>query len=331
MTLDSAIEQQTADQSTGYVHPDDLELQRLEAEAAAEVAGTPPEPEQTEQPEPAQPDPIPEPEQPREPESIHVPKARLDQVLQELKALRERDAEKDKQLAYFAGQLHAGGSRPSEGQQAVQQADPVAENEAKIDGLYERYDSGEIGMAELKRQERQLLKERDAIVAERSRPSPEQVAQQIQSDPYLAEKTAQLEAANPWLDNVPPAIVQHSLLPLAYQILAEQGIKPGADVRSTLVLRHAVVHAGKILGLDQRAGQQPQANSLPVDPRPPAPTPEQRRQKLDLARTHPPAMASAGTGAATGQTYTTEDIDKMSDVDLAALPASVLEQLAPSR
>ena len=331
MTLDNAIEPTTADSNSGYVHPDDLELQRLEQEAAAVEQPAPEEKEEGEPAQPEQPDPTPPaPEQPKEPESIHVPKARLDQVLSELKQLRERDAEKDRQLAYFAGQLHAKGTPTAEGQPAESQADPVAEHDAKIDSLYEKYDSGEIGMAELKKQERALLRERDAIVAERSKPSPEVVAQQIATDPYLTEKTAEIERQNPWLNNVPAPVIQHSLLPFAYQILADQGVKVGADVRSTLMLRAAVVQAGKILGLDQRGGQQ-QGTSLPVDQRPQAPTADQRRQKVELARNHPPSMQTAGTGAASGQTYSPEDIDKMSDVDLASLPASILEQLAPSR
>lgn len=324
MTLET--ENQTADQS-GYVHPDDLELQRLEQEAAAEQA--PPKTEEDGQPaQPEQPDPTPPaPETPKEPDQIAIPKQRLDEVLSELRAARERENEKDRQLAYLAGQVEARKTATPDAAPQTPQQDPVADHEAKIDTLYERYDAGEIGMAELKREERTLLRERDAIVAERSKPSPEQVAQTIASDPYLQEKTAELESQNAWLNNVPPVVVQHSLLPLAYQMLADKGIAIGNDVRSTLALRFAVVQAGKVLGLDQRG----QGQSLPVDKTPAQPTADQRRQKVELARNHPPAMQTAGTGAASGQTYSPEDIDKMSDVDLASLPASILEQLAPSR
>lgn len=315
-----------------YVHPDELELRRLEAELAAEEAGQPKTEEQEGEPaQPAQPDQPeaspPAPETPPAPEQINIPKQRFDEVLSEMRQMRERDLEKDRQIAFLAGQIEARKTGTPADPVPAQQQDPIAEAEAKIDALYQSYDAGEIGMAELKRQERDLQRKRDTLEAERNKPSPQQVAQQIASDPYLLEKTTQLETENPWLASLAPKAVQHSLLPYAYQLLADRGITVGNDVRSTLALRYAVVQAGKELGFDQRG----QGASLLVDQKPQMPTVDQRRQKNDLARTHPPAITNAGTGAANGQSYTAADIDRLSDVDLMSLPASLLEQIAPSR
>lgn len=327
-TTETVVEQP----APAYQHPDDLELARLEAEAAAadsapaeEVPSGEDQAFVTGQQQPAggadgqHPAPA-------------IPKARFDEVNQARREAEERAAELERQAVFMAGQLEAlRGGKPADGeqQQQTEQQDPRATKIAELDALYEAYDSGEIGMADLKKRERALQAEVAEIEREMRRPRPEQIVQAIQADPYLQDRTAALEAENAWLEHVPPAAIQTALVPMARAMLAEQGVQLRADARSTFLLRQAVVAAGKILGLDKGVPSQTPSNQA-TNQATNGPTVDQRRAKLDLARNHPPAVTTAGTGSP-AEPFSAADLDRMSDADLANLPASVLERIAPSK
>lgn len=301
-----------------FLHPDDLELAELERLAAEEEKSAPVIEEEP------QPQPQPQPEPQPQPQPM-IPKARLDEVLRQGGELQQKLDELARHNAYLAGQLETYGRQQQPAgtpQQPV--LDPVAQVTAKLKALGARYDAGEVSMEELLVEREALDEEARQARIEASRPDPAELAARISRDPIVTEATARMEAANPWFANIPQHFVQRMLVDEAKQMLAERGIELTTDARSTLILRQAVIDVAKMAGMDLKYGGTPQPQP---QPQPNGVTPAERQAKLDLQQRLPPNTARIGTSQQI-DTMSPETLAEMSDSDLAALPASVLDRLA---
>jgi hypothetical protein len=297
-----------------FLHPDDLELAELERLAAEEEKSAPVEEE---------PQPPPEPEPQPQPQPM-IPKARLDEVLRQGGELQQKLDELARHNAYLAGQLETYGRQQPQQPQAP--LDPVEQVKVKLKALGARYDAGEVSMEELLVEREALDEEARQARIEASRPDPAQEAARVSRDPIVTEATARMEAANPWFAKIPQPLVQGMLVNTARDMLAERGVELTSDARSTLILRQAVIDVAKMVGLDLKYGGAPQPQAQP-QPQPNGVTPAERQAKLDLQQRLPPNTARIGTSQQI-DTMSPETLAEMSDSDLAALPASVLDRLA---
>lgn len=287
------------------LHPDDAELAELERLAAEEEASLKtedvPEPEETPAPAPAQPQPM-------------IPKARLDEVLRQGGELQSKLEELSRHNAYLAGQLQVLG-KPTAEQQPQTPANPVLEVKQRLFALGDKYDAGEMSMREFLEQRDALDQELAQAVAEVSRPTPEQ----LNGDPVVAQATARMEAENPWFSQIPQFVIDRMLVGTARDMLEERGIPVTQDARGTLILRQAVIDVAKMSGFDKHYGGQPQ-------PQPQGVTASERQAKMDLAQRLPPNPAKVGSSQQIDP-MDPATLAEMSDSDLAALPASVLDRL----
>lgn len=303
-----------------FLHPDDLELAELERLAAEEEKSAP------EAEAEAEPQPQPEPQPSQQPQPM-IPKARLDEVLRQGGELQTKLDELARHNAYLAGQLETYGRQQQPAgtpQQPQAPLDPVEQVKVKLKALGARYDAGEVSMEELLVEREALDEEARQARIEASRPDPAELAARISRDPIVTEATARMEAANPWFANIPQRFVQGMLVDQAKDMLAERGIELTTDARSTLILRQAVIDVAKMVGLDLKYGGTPQPQP---QPQPNGVTPAERQAKLDLQQRLPPNTARIGTSQQI-DTMSPETLAEMSDSDLAALPASVLDRLA---
>jgi hypothetical protein len=299
------------------LHPDDLELAELERLAAEEGQAAPAEDAGKEEPPP-------EPQQPSQPQPM-IPKARLDEVLRQGGELQTKLDELARHNAYLAGQLeiYGKGVQPQQAQPPQPAPDPVAEVRAKLKALGARYDAGECSMEELLEQRDLLDDEMQRAKAEASRPDPAEAAARVSRDPVVLEATARMEAANPWFANIPQPLVQGMLVNTARDMLAERGVELTSDARSTLILRQAVIDVARLAGMDLKYGGAQEAPQPKVS----GVTASERQAKVDLQNRLPPNTARVGTSQQIDP-MSPERLAEMSDSDLAALPASVLDRLA---
>lgn len=290
------------------LHPDDAELAELERLAAEEEASLKAEPEA--EPEPA-------PAVPQQPQPM-IPKARLDEVLRQGGELQQKLEELSRHNAYLAGQLEGLGKTPTAEPQAAA-PNPVLEVKGRLFALGDRYDAGEMSMREFLEQRDALDTELAQAQAEAARPTPEQ----INGDPIVATATARMEADNPWFRSIPQFVIDRMLVGTAKDMLAERGIPVTQDARGTLVLRQAVIDVARMVGFDKQYGgaQQQQAPSAPQGV-----TAAERQAKIDLSQRLPPNPAKVGTSQQIDP-MDPATLAEMSDSDLAALPASVLDRL----
>jgi len=192
------------------VDPDDVALRDAMATAQAEEAGAEANPQGDPPQDPANPTPAKtpaegEPAQGAQPQGHApvptIPKPRFDA------ALSERDKARQ-EAAYWQGVAKAREGQPAgtPGQAQPAPAAPTPEQRLATihqaqDALAARFDAGEITMADFKREERKLNNDEQTIreegLAARLKPATAPAAPA--NDLYLAEKTQQIEQANPWL------------------------------------------------------------------------------------------------------------------------------------
>lgn len=340
------------------VDQEEATLAQLEAEeaAAAETgeeeagaqAGGEPAAEAEPEPEPAAAVAVEEPVQQPQSDEIRIPKARLDHVLGQNRALELENA-RLKGLAEGVKQ----GAQPAP--TAAPAPDPIlaANNrilaiESEQDVLWKRYDAGEITYTEVKQAERKLDGEATQIrtaIAERqrqpARPAPQ--APDVNGDVRLAELTEQIANNNAWIGYIPAGYLKKSIVPLAEDILAQRGIQITGDAVSTFRLRQATVEVAKAMGAyklfapqnmwpeeGQGAAAAPQPTQAQVQRQPAQSlTAAQVKEKLELGRRAPPDMGSAGTRQP-GDTISLKDTADMTEEELAELGEETLERLAPS-
>lgn len=360
-----ADETAAAQQQEQQVSDDDLDADALEAliarrEADAEAAGTSPEGEQQapEQVSAATP-----PEQERQqPEPPPVPYGRFAEVNRKARDLELENA----RLRGLAEGVRTAGPRqpaqeaPPEPTPEQKRAAVETEWDQQIEALAKRYDDGEISLADhgkaLRRMNAEYQGKVDAAVRQPDtqqpsrEPDPEALERDINDDSGVRRATAHLADDNPWLRQPTPGLrraLQEDLAAIqprgegwARHIAAQAGHNyDRLGVRSqTVFLRIGMVAAAKEAGLDQQYSRTipqaaPAAAETPAKPQPgsrPNPgalTPEQRRAKAGLARSHPPDLTQAGSPAGTSQAVTDADIEGMTDEEIAALPEATRKKL----
>ena len=314
---ETTVEQEKTEPTPLFLHPDDAELAELERLAAEEEAQAKPEEQQTgetaQEPKP-------------QPATHMIPKARLDEVLRHGGELQARLDQLAQQNAFLAGQLEAMGRTTTSPPDPQQSADPVAEVKARLFALGDRYDQGELSMREFLEQRDALDAELVQARAEASRPTPEQFQVTVNRDPVVASHLNRLQSQNPWFANVPQEHVQEFLVPRARELLERQGVIIEADAQSTMILREAVVDLARNFGMDLKYGGAQSPQPAPR-PQPTGVTPQERAAKVELANRLPPNPTRVGS-AQQIDPMDPSTLAEMSDSDLAALPASVLDRLA---
>lgn len=283
-------------------------------------------------------------DQPQADEQPMVPKARLDQELERRRRLEEERRKMEQAAAYWRGKAEvapaSSGQGNGGGQQAQQQPQRSAKDvQADLDQLYDQFDSGELSLKELRRQEEQLNQERQKLHAQQqpNQEAPEEGSQKSQ-DLYLEHLTAQLEQQNPWLDNLSDGFIE-SLIPTARYFAEQNGEHIGNDPLGDYNLRRYVVAAARPFGDasfgtgqqdGQQSGQQPgQSQQQSKQPRK-QPTTQERQTKAKQAAQHPPDPKDVGS-AAPSDSYSEDRLANMSEEELNQLPSSVLERIAPSK
>lgn len=272
-----------------------------------------------------------------------IPKPRFDEVLVDRNKLEEENLALKEKVAFLSGV--AAGAKVAESKPATPSVDPIQEVVAKIqelDATVERqildasaaFDAGDIGMADYEKKKASILKnasiikgglykKRDNLIAERNRPSPEQVLQQIEGDPDLQAATRNLVADNPWLSDLPDAQYD-DLAELAVIRLKKQGYEIRQDSETQWNIRWTIAQMGKELGLDRLYSPSvstpaPKTNGY-------TPTPNEVAKKK-MAAQQPPIPTLGGVTAPV-KINENIDVDKATIDELANLPASTLQKMA---
>jgi hypothetical protein len=305
----------------------------------------------------AEPEPAPAPQ----PEPT-IPKARFDAVNNRA---RELEIENARLRGLAEGRKEAAdrvAAVPAE--PAVPKVDPAAVRLTEIDGeggaldkLYAKYDGGDMTLGDLRKEERKLQMEAQQIrdgqaeqrrlAAERKAPAAEPTGGSVNGDIRLTEMTEKLAAGQCLARPRPAEIVAEQYVPLAERLLRQRGYALTKDPAGAWRLRYATVEVAKAMGAyrlfspketwpAEEGEAAPVAEAAPAQAAPEtenptaALTPAQVREKLTMRDKHPPALSEAGTRQP-NEIVSDKDVDDMSEEELAALPESTQERLAPSR
>lgn len=265
-------------------------------------------------------------------EPVTIPKARLDEVLAQLK---ERELNEARLEGALAAASELAKDKPKEEvaeevQLTPEQVDKHFDN--LIDGLDKQYDDGELSASEWRQQTRQLDRLRDAAQNElEKRLAPEEDETPAESL-VLAERTGQLTKDRPWVGKVPLEVLE-AARPLAVANLAAEGITLGTDEQSTLLLRAALIQLGEGLGWDKRYGgvaaQAKPAEAAKPDAAKPATgkdgkplDPKAVADKIALAQAQPGLPDSGNPGSGTAELK-----EGMTEEELDALPPAARKQV----
>lgn len=333
------------------VDEDVLELARFREEAAAEEVQAE-QPEPTPEPEP-EPEPTPEPESEPEEEEEEEPAAAASQRIprqrfnEAVGKERERAERAMAEAAYYKGMADAlRQGRPQEGepgqpdqQTPAQKITALREEQVKF---AQQYEDGELegGYVELRRRdaeiEDQIYTLRGEEIAARqnqTRQPSQQDGNNFVSGMVLEELTAQLEDQHPFAREGVLDEDQWNLIHAAAQAeIARQNISltPGNPQSSYQVRKMMAEMAdrwGPSLTGKTREDilQQPAAQPAA---KPNGATRAARQAKQALAGAHPPDITNRGQ-AAGGQPhdYTEQQIERMSDDDIMALPKSTRDRI----
>lgn len=335
------------------IDPDEAELAAARAAVAAEeaaaaggapgpAAATPATPPAAAAPQPGAPQQPPAaPQAGQQPPNIMVPKARFDEV-----ARRLRDTEARLLMASGAIEVLTGQVKPGQAATPPQQgsgAPPAAAAptpqqtieglEAQILAAAEKFDAGELTMAEFKRQEAALNQQ---ILAAREEALLAKVPKPAAPEPGVADQAIQaqhlntLYAKHPYAAGLSEPQAKH-LAQMAALELAAEGQPVGTGPLETMRLQARVAALSDAWGPkwgiqpthaptpSPQSQSQPPANGAPRM----SPQAQARQDKLALAARLPPDTASLGAGAVGDDAVSEQRIEMMSDDEIMALPASV--------
>jgi hypothetical protein len=218
-------------------------------------------------------------------------------------------------------------------------------------------DSGDLSMVdfldreELLRQQTQSLQTKlstrmNSIQEEANRPTPEQVRQMVENDPYLVSNTEALVQRNPWINNLPDATFE-ALRQAALASMKELKLPVNETSQSVWNMRQAMVNIGQQYGYD-RAFLQPMTAPAPApQPAPQHPqmpnmtlptgnqaavTAQQRAEKLQLSNSHPPSPAMTGLSNLNGSSQPFQsaapNVEGMTALEIAnSLPKETLDRI----
>lgn len=230
---------------------------------------------------------------------------------------------------------------------AVAQKSPreqVAEIDAQVIALADKFDKGEIGMADYKKDELRLNGQRQDILDAAKKPAPTPAIDPVNSDLYLKQLTAKIENEHPYAWLIEADTQWNFIEAEARTSLLNEGVPLTNDAGSALALRTRMAELADRYGptftgiapadaparASAKSGRQLVKPSAPATPRSPnMPTPEQRASKLELATRHAPDINAAGSGGGGAATYTDDQIAGMTDDQVDALPDAVKRRLVP--
>jgi len=298
------------------------------------------------------PQPEPGTETPAKPPRITIPKARLDEALNETKVERAAREKAEQAAAYWRGAAEARATPTATPTPQATPQDRLAAIDTQIDTLAARFDAGEITMADYKREERTLTRMSDAIREEalvakvnKPAPAPAKADGPDASELWLEDRTIEIEQEHPWVplfDQLGTETDWAYLKGLAIERLVAKNIDPASGPRGRLALRQEAAILADEIGpvlLAQRAKAKGIALPGPTSP-PPAgtkppmsPTALARKDKLALAANAPPDVTSIpGSAAPNDLAALASKIDGTADPEEAAdlyakLPASTRQRL----
>lgn len=272
-------------------HPDDIEFQRLLAEAEAEEGSPEAEPQDdsdtAEQPADGEGQTADAPKAAERAEH-RIPKARLDEVLRQ-------KADLEAQLA--AALAAAAGTKLT-----------VDQIEEQLIDVAKKYDEGELSAADWERQKRGL--ERQWLAAQMPEPA---------EDPRVAAETTRLEA-----DYAPvlAKLTDEAASILVNTIRSERAVL-GQPALDTIGLRRAVCErAADVMGVKIVPSNASDADDKQSVMKKLAP----RHKGAPDPRVFPPAPSTVGSAQAQRGDITLAEIEKMSVEQISNLPAAIREQ-----
>lgn len=339
------------------VDPDEADLNAAKAEAQAEKAsdgateGQAAEGQQSSDQQPAagaqQQD-----QQPGQKAQVQmIPKPRFDELAQDRDRARQ-------EAAYWQGvakareQQVAAPAQAGQQQQPPQQAAQTPEQkltaiQTEVEALAQRFDNGEITMAEFTKAQRALNDREFALREEQLAAKLKPAQAQPQSDElYLNTLTAQLEDQHPWvsvMDQVGTDAEWEFLKTRAIENLVQRGIDPTAGANGRYELRKEIsvlcddlgpALVGKRAqdkGLTLPGAQAPTQNRQQQQQQQPPLSPQARarQNKLNMAAGAPPDIAGmhGHNGATPGAPPSDVAIEAMSEEEYDKLPASTRQRL----
>lgn len=286
---------------------------------------------------------------------IMVPKARLDEVI--------ADRESHKGMAnYYKGlydatkQMQGSATQPVNGQQTQpdQQPQPQTQaqpqitveqyigqiDQAKVD-LAQKYDDGELTAAEWKKQEaaldgqlRNALNHQTQQQINNVKTETIKTARDEDHNQVLNHQAVELEQKHPYCNEIKDSNHWKILNGEASRTLIASGFTAeqlNTTLEGKLAFRETIARLTDVYGpiwtgkqLTAPQGQPAQTANANASP---SQTAAQRQAKIDLANQQPPSSGNMGTASGGATDYTSADIERMSDDDIANLPAAVRNRI----
>jgi hypothetical protein len=263
---------------------------------------------------------------------LKIPKARLDEEI-------KKSSSAAHEAAYWKGiadarevMLKQGKGGDSEATQQVVETpeQKIAKFDDGIVELAKKYDDGEITMAEFKKQERDFQKQIREVEmsAVKQPPAPQPV--KTGNDLYMQEKAQQIVTEHPYLELMSEGDRLFLGEKAEAELIAEGARLQIGDPASILAVQKRMGELSDRLGSALTGKQLPQKTvTQPLKKAGVSENAAARQVKLEMKNTQPPPTHSLGNPGSVKE-YTEADIEKMSDDDIARLPASVREKLSQS-
>lgn len=264
-----------------------------------------------------------------------IPKPRFDEVNSELDKLRQRNAFLEGALAareqtgQQTGASDDGAQKP--GQQ--QPANPVEAINQELLEISRQYDEGDITYTELKQKELELESRKLEMLSTAANKPQQQLS--LADKMFLQQEDARLAKEHPFVDAVPDDVFDRWVNDARYTLERQMGdqwtgMPPGPE--KDLMLRREVakisdVYGPAILGMTKE--QLVSGGSAEPGRQEPrlSQTAASRQAKLDKAGNMPPDTSRLTTAAHNNGIPSESEIERMSDEEIAALPAGVRAQI----
>lgn len=281
-----------------------------------------------------------------------IPKARLDEVLQERDQLRQTAQYLQGVVDTQTRMMTTAPQAPSQGnQQPGAPAAPqpqaatidqqIAQAEAQKLELAEKYDAGDLSTKEyqeqvigLDRQIRTLSDQSHQALVESATRKAQATTQQTLLESQVNAAAIKIQAEHPYVAVIDQhhngTAIWNMIDAEAQQALIQKGINPhdGTPASRVALMNEKAALADKygptLTGVQVQPQVQPQQQQQQPSPGL-SPVAQARLAKIDVANQQPPASGSIGNTGQVNQ-ISDDDIMKMSQDEIAALPASVLRR-----
>lgn len=253
-----------------------------------------------------------------------IPKARFDQVLGDLSKTRE-------ELAKVNGQIEILSRQQAPKQDEAKQPTPeevLQQIQDSEDALAEKFDSGDIGMAEYRRKQRELEAAKADVMANQQQP--EQDATPQGGDDFILDAiTDELEAKYPAVKELPADDPGwHFIQQAAVRSLESEGVQLGQGARSTIALRVRMAELAEqyVPILTGKPVNKPEQTPVPPKGKGASEQAQARKAKLEMQESLPPNTHRMGAEGSK-ELYSEEQIANMTDEQIAELPEALLAQI----